>query len=220
VLDFGLARINAETIGPEAPSATALTAPGMIAGTPHYMAPEQIEGGPDEDSRADIFAFGCVLYEMVTGKRAFEGPTAASAMAAVLEREPPLLSEIGPPALVRLLKRCLAKDPEARYQSVRDLRADLEWAATESTAGKRAEPAKPRTAWLPWAAAAALALALAAGIFLRFHHESAARATNLSLAVPEGNVGRYVSLSPDGRTLGCEALCAIFSAAARNPRGF
>jgi serine/threonine protein kinase len=94
-----------------------------------YMAPEQLEG-KEVDARTDIFAFGAVVYEMATGKKAFEGKSQASLIAAILEREPPAMSSLQPmtpPALDRGVKKCLAKDPDERWQSTSDLKTNLEW---------------------------------------------------------------------------------------------
>jgi serine/threonine protein kinase len=134
VLDFGLAKLagkprptsedsNVSTItqGP--------TEPGMVIGTVEYMSPEQIKG-KDADARTDIFAFGAVLYEMVTGKRAFQGKSQISVMSAILEKEPEPISAVQPrtpPALDHVIKRALAKDPEDRWQSAADLKAELKW---------------------------------------------------------------------------------------------
>jgi serine/threonine protein kinase len=108
--------------------AAALTSEGTILGTPQYMAPEQYEG-KEADERSDIFAFGCVVYEMVTGKRCFDGKTKASLIASVLGGEPAPMSTLvpvtPPAALERLVKRCIEKDPEDRYQSMRDVVLDL-----------------------------------------------------------------------------------------------
>ena len=113
VLDFGLAKIK-QSASAAGDAPTILTTEGTIAGTLFYMAPEQLQGKPDVDSRADIFAFGCVLYEMLTGKRAFGGTSVASVIAAILEREPEPLSTT--PPLDRVIRTCLAKDPaEASY---------------------------------------------------------------------------------------------------------
>ena len=122
LLDFGLAKLKQE-VAPanvplsELPTANdPLTAQGTIVGTLQYMAPEQLEG-KEVDARTDIFAFGAVVYEMATGKRAFEGKSQASLMAAILEREPPPMSSLQPmtpPALDRVVKKCLAKEPEKR----------------------------------------------------------------------------------------------------------
>jgi serine/threonine protein kinase len=129
VLDFGLAKTAPRVAGSDDVTRMpdALTGEGTILGTPQYMAPEQYEG-IEADSRSDIFAFGCVVYEMVTGKRCFEGKTRASLIAAVLGGEPVPMSSlqpVTPAALERLVKRCIEKDPEDRYQSMRDVVLDL-----------------------------------------------------------------------------------------------
>ena len=101
-----------------------LTEEGVILGTLQYMAPEQLEG-KEADARSDIFAFGAVVYEMATGKKAFEGQSRASVIAAILEREPPPLTTLDPmtpAALDRVVKKCLAKDPDRRWQSAQDLK--------------------------------------------------------------------------------------------------
>src|SRR5229473_3483342 len=125
LLDFGLAKLGPAVKADEATMTMALTGKGEILGTILYMSPEQLQG-KDADARSDIFAFGLVLYEMLTGKRAFEGATPASIIAAILERPAPSVADVAPPALDRVLKRCLEKDPENRWQSARDLKAALE----------------------------------------------------------------------------------------------
>jgi len=123
VLDFGLARIeqskaaaaNNETL------TRALTQEGAIVGTLQYMAPEQLQGKP-VDTRADIFAFGCVLYGMLTGKRAFDGSNTASVIAGILERPAPSVGAVAPASLDWALQRCMAKDPDERWQTATDLR--------------------------------------------------------------------------------------------------
>src|SRR5499427_5019128 len=124
LLDFGLAK-QVQPVGSEATVTKGLTVAGSILGTVQYMAPEQLQGKP-VDARSDLFSFGCVLYEMLTGKRAFEGVNAPSVIAAVLEREPAPL-EVSPP-LARVVKSCLAKDPEERIQTARDVKTALQWA--------------------------------------------------------------------------------------------
>ena len=132
LLDFGLAKLRHDA-GPtplsQLPTAKeAITAQGMILGTLQYMAPEQLEG-KEADARTDIFAFGVVVYEMATGKKAFEGKSQASLIAKILETDPaPICSfqPMTPPALDRVVKRCLAKDPDDRWQSARDLEAETE----------------------------------------------------------------------------------------------
>jgi len=123
LLDFGLAKARPQPAmlpQPAAPTASlGLTAEGTLVATFHFMAPEQLEG-KDADARSDIFALGAVLYEMATGRKAFEGKTAASVMAAILEREPQPITAIQPlasPALDRLVRTCLGKDPEERLQA-------------------------------------------------------------------------------------------------------
>jgi serine/threonine-protein kinase len=162
LLDFGLARL-APRHERDAEAATQSVS-GMVVGTAPYMAPEQVEGRP-VDGRTDLFAFGCVLYEMLTGTRAFEGTSAASVMAAVLEHEPRAASTLQPaisPAVERVITRCLAKDPEARWQSAADLAADLRW-VRETRAGAAAAPgttqSRPRRV-------VRLASAVAAGVAL------------------------------------------------------
>jgi eukaryotic-like serine/threonine-protein kinase len=138
LLDFGLAKAMTPAIATASATTRSpdLTAPGLIVGTVQYMAPEQVEG-KEADGRTDIFAFGTVLFEMLTGKKAFEADSNAGLMAAILEREPPLLSSVQPlatPALDRLVGTCLAKDPDDRWQTARDLLRELQWLADPDTA--------------------------------------------------------------------------------------
>ena len=161
LMDFGLARAAGLGAAPgimtESPTVSRpLTAEGTIVGTFQYMAPEQLEG-KEADARADLWALGCVLYEMATGKRAFEGDSQASLIAAILEHEPRPIAELkprSPPALERVVKRCLAKDPECRWQSARDLMHELQWiAAAGSQAGApAAAPARHRRGAMGWLA--------------------------------------------------------------------
>ncbi len=130
ILDFGLAKLRSR-LGPEAPrgdGATVSTATdaGIVLGTPGYMAPEQVKGAP-ADHRADIFSLGVVLYEMLSGKRPFRGDTNAEVMTAILREDPPELATRGiPPGLEQVVRRCLEKRPEDRFQSARDLAFALE----------------------------------------------------------------------------------------------
>ncbi|MFY9530269.1 MAG: serine/threonine-protein kinase, partial [Candidatus Acidiferrales bacterium] len=137
LLDFGLAKLKQE-VAPanvqlsELPTANdPLTAQGTIVGTLQYIAPEQLEG-KEVDAHTDIFAFGAVVYEMATGKRAFEGKSQASVISAIMSSDPPPMSSLQPmtpPALDRVVKRCLAKEPDERCQSAKDLTDDLKWIA-------------------------------------------------------------------------------------------
>jgi eukaryotic-like serine/threonine-protein kinase len=162
LMDFGLAKTAVATPSESSSSLTVtlstpmathpLTAQGTVVGTFQYMSPEQVEG-KEADSRSDIFALGAVLYEMVTGKRAFEGKTAASAMAAVLEREPAPISSIqpmAPPALERLIKICLAKDPEERWQTAHDVKLQLREIAQSGSQSGAPALAAPRKTGKPW----------------------------------------------------------------------
>jgi Tol biopolymer transport system component len=141
LLDFGLAKSAPSAIGASVASILpttplGLTAQGTILGTFQYMAPEQIEG-QEADARTDVFAFGALLYEMTTGRRAFEGKTQASLIAAILGSEPPAMSTLqtlSPASLDRLVTRCLAKDPDRRWQSARDIALELEWIASGASA--------------------------------------------------------------------------------------
>jgi Tol biopolymer transport system component/predicted Ser/Thr protein kinase len=122
LLDFGLAKQTAPLN--ETDVTRALTGKGQILGTLQYMSPEQVQG-KEVDARSDLFSFGCVLYEMLTGKRAFGGESPASVIAAILEREPAPLEVARP--LDRVVRRSLAKDPDQRFQTARDLKAALSW---------------------------------------------------------------------------------------------
>ena len=169
VLDFGLAKLarpeeNHDTV---ATLASPATLPGMVLGTVGYMSPEQVRG-ESSDARSDIFSFGAVLYEMLTGKRAFKRETSAETMTAVLREEPPELIETGwqgPLGLQRILTRCLEKSVERRFQSASDLAFAIEsLGGTSST--KTAPQLKLKRAWLPWTFVALGLLALGAGLWL------------------------------------------------------
>ncbi|HEY6064957.1 MAG TPA: protein kinase, partial [Thermoanaerobaculia bacterium] len=215
LLDFGLARI----LEPEAPeqrsiaeTATGpLTEQGTVLGTLAYMAPEQLEGRP-ADARADVFAFGAVVYEMATGRPAFGGDSRAALMVSVLSADPPPISRLAPltpPALERLVRICLSKSPADRWQSMHDVSLQLRNLPEASAAGPAA--AAPRSGWravLPWVVAGALALSLAAAFLLRPRPAAApSAAVRLLVAPPPGGqfLGsletRAYAFSPDGREL-------------------
>jgi serine/threonine-protein kinase len=170
LLDFGLAKTaDARTAGgstllPTTPAN--LTAKGTIFGTFQYMAPEQLEGD-EADARTDIFAFGAVVYEMVTGRKAFEGKSQASLTAKILESDPPSMSSLQPmtPVMLdRVVNKCLAKNPDARWQSAADLATELQWVSEPLTAvglGSAAASTTRSLVW-PWAMLAIIASALAA----------------------------------------------------------
>ncbi len=149
ILDFGLAKLTRpETAGSpltQAPTATAGTEPGVLLGTLGYMSPEQVRGKP-ADARSDIFSFGAILYEMLSGKRAFHGDSTADTISAILTKEPPDLSITNrniSPGLERVVRHCLEKGPEQRFQSARDLAFDLE-ALSDVSAPALAPRARPR----------------------------------------------------------------------------
>ena len=171
VLDFGLAKLASSTESQEA--AVTLTSPatlpGTVMGTVGYMSPEQVRGEPT-DARSDIFSFGAVLYEMLTGKRAFKRDTAAETMTAILREEPPELSEIawpGPPGLQRILGRCLEKNLERRFRSASDLAFAIE--SLSGTSATTPVPGigrpKAKRVWLLWAVTSLGVLALTAAVW-------------------------------------------------------
>jgi serine/threonine protein kinase len=195
LLDFGLAK-HATPVRSESTVTNGLTAAGSILGTVQYMSPEQLQGKP-VDARSDLFSFGCVLYELLTGRRAFEGENPASVIAAVLEREPAPL-EISPP-LDRVVERCLAKDPDARFQTAVDLKAALKWAVEQTPLVK---PATRR--WMAAAVAVGVCTAaLAVALWAPWRKPSAEPSSykfTIDLTQEEGYRGGF-KLSPDGRQI-------------------
>ena len=177
LLDFGLAKPIAPAIRSTGASAITrdVTAEGTILGTVQYMSPEQLEGRT-ADARTDIFAFGAVVYEMVAGRKAFEGGSPASVIGAILKDEPRPLDEsqpLTPPLLDHIVRRCLAKDPDERWQSAADLARELRWLAHSSPAARALPTANtrprlfsvlrsPTFAWLTTAAVAVAALTISA----------------------------------------------------------
>ena len=203
LLDFGLAKQTILAGEIDTTLTDRVTAAGTILGTLQYMSPEQLQSKP-ADARSDLFSFGCVLYEMLTGKAAFEGENPASVIAAILEREPKPL-EVSPP-LDRVVKRCMAKDPEQRFQSALDLKTALEWAVEQVPV-----PEATKRRW--WgAAAAALVLGLAGGWALWHSPQKIVeqRALRFQIVPPEGvrfgATAASLSASPDGRYLTYNAI--------------
>jgi eukaryotic-like serine/threonine-protein kinase len=217
LLDFGLAKLQqqarATASGSAIPAAGPnTTAPGMVLGTMQYMSPEQLEG-KEADARTDIFAFGAVLYEMLTGRKAFEGKSQPHLIAAIVSATPEPISKTQPstpPALDFLVKRCLAKDPEQRLQTATDLVWELEWIAggsaetgASSPRGVRREGA--RIARLALAAVTLLVVAMSA-IALTSPEGVAPRAdTRFLIDVPDMPVAEAVAVSPDGETIAYSA---------------
>jgi serine/threonine protein kinase len=201
LLDFGLAKSAgiAATVVADETVTKALTGQNEIVGTLQYMSPEQLQGTVREvDVRTDIFSFGLVLYEIVTGKLAFDGPSPASVSAAILERPAPSIAAVAPPALDRLLQRCLAKDPDERWQTARDLCAELEWIASAPATPTASSPTRR---WpLLVGALALLALALGDMYWLRRTPPPLpAPRLKIALAAPADDVWNSFRLSPDGK---------------------
>ena len=187
LMDFGLAKgmaaanpVSAElTATMTSPHPTPLTTQGTIVGTFQYMAPEQVEG-KEADARSDIFSLGTVLYEMACGRRAFDGKTLVSVAAAILEKEPePIrtVQPLTPPALERLIRKCMAKDPDDRWQNASDLASELKWIAEGGEAsGTYIAPSLPkrgmseRIAWIVASLGVSAALALA-GLHFSSHEQ-------------------------------------------------
>ena len=170
ILDFGLAKLmqrQPDADGSE-PTQTVGTDPGVVMGTAGYMSPEQVRG-KTVDHRTDIFSFGAILYEMLSGKRAFQRSTSAETMTAILHDDPPSISQVvqtAPAGLQRVVHRCLEKNPEQRFQSASDMAFALE-ALSDSGSSSPVAPTAPgsRSRWI-WAAAAGFAVALIAALFL------------------------------------------------------
>jgi eukaryotic-like serine/threonine-protein kinase len=224
ILDFGLAKWHGSNSDAAISAAAAtvhptLTQVGTVVGTIQYMAPEQVEGKP-ADARSDLFALGAILYEITTGRKAFEGNSPSGVMAAILTSEPaPIatLRSVVPAAFDRVVRKCLVKDPDRRWQTAGDLRDELKWieedlnarhsAATETVDG-RSTTARNRAMVLVGFMLAAVALALI-GVRSVRRTDSGAHATRLLLAAPDkvtfgaalNEVNAMIALSPDGRQL-------------------
>ncbi|MCG6928357.1 MAG: protein kinase [Acidobacteria bacterium] len=222
LLDFGLARhqvsesqVKSESFSralTETPSSAPLTVEGTILGTFQYMPPEQIEG-QEADARSDIFAFGAVLYEMATGRKAFEGRTQASLIGSIMHSQPEPVSKLvplGPPAFDRVVETCLAKDPEDRFGTAHDVGLQLKWIAEGgSQVGLPAPVAarrknRERLAW-GLAAAAAIASVAFAVLWVRRAPETP-QVIRFQVPAPDGlPVVGSPRLSPDGRYVAFQA---------------
>jgi eukaryotic-like serine/threonine-protein kinase len=226
LLDFGLAKLKQEAVPANVPLSelpTAndpLTAEGSIVGTMQYMAPEQLEG-KEVDARTDIFAFGAVVYEMATHKRAFEGDSQASVISAIMTSEPPpiaLLRPMTPPALDRLVKKCLRKDRDDRWQSARDITDELKWIEsgdshavvaepTAGTKGVRVFEGRGRILTLGAFLFALLVMGLAVWNLKPAPTEPPKVVSRFTITLPPGeelaglNSGPAVAVSPDGTHL-------------------
>jgi Tol biopolymer transport system component len=219
LLDFGLAKAIAPltpqsglTSLPTMVTPQNLTQQGTILGTFQYMAPEQLEGG-DADARSDIFALGAVLYEMATGQKAFQGKSQASLIGSILKDDPPAVSSLAPmtpPALDRVIKTCLAKDAENRFQTAHDVKLQLQWIAEGGSQAGVPAPVVTRRKnreKLAWAVAGAAVLAaLALGIGFVRRAPAPRRMVRFDIATPEGiTTIDAPRISPDGRYLAFNA---------------
>ncbi|MGC2818058.1 MAG: protein kinase [Candidatus Sulfotelmatobacter sp.] len=228
LMDFGLAKpkisIAAEAVGPFTPSTptvnlasltaavSPLTQKGSIVGTFQYMAPELLQGA-EADARSDLFSFGCVLYEMVTGRRAFEGKSQLSVFSSILEKDPEPISAsqpLAPPMLDRVVRACLAKDPADRIQSAHDVAMDLRWVGESALRESEEPPAEFKKSWAVWAAAVLVAFIVLAGFAGYRWAKSSANSISLHAQIPPpdkfsldttGDAGGMPVLSPQGDKL-------------------
>ena len=197
LLDFGLAKTSAAAPREQQATATlTVTAEHKVVGTPRYMAPEQVEGRP-VDHRADIFAFGCVLYEMIAGKPAFQGQSPETVLSAVLDCDSRDFDELQPLLVVKeIVKGCLRRDPDARWQSAHDIRMALPLAAASG-------PAAALRTWprvVPWVLVALCVVAAALAFALRPRAPRPEQMVALTVLAPEGTKSiREARISPDGR---------------------
>src|SRR5258706_12108628 len=234
ILDFGLAKLTSATDGTqsqtEVPTRKVNTDPGTVMGTMGYMSPEQLKGQP-ADHRSDIFSFGAILYEMLSGKRAFRGDSMAETMSAILREDPPDLSETNrtvPPALERVVRHCLEKNPAERFQSARDLAFALESVSGSATSSGQTAAMSAITApesdaavglsrWagnlrVAWIVAAVLVVALLAALGLLYFNrsETNSRALRLPFNPPRElsfnhTIAQPVVVAPDGQRLALHA---------------
>jgi len=216
ILDFGLAKLtgadNSESRA-EAPTRRVNTDPGMVMGTIGYMSPEQVRGKP-ADHRSDIFSFGAILYEMLSGRRAFRGESTADTISAILREDPPELSSTNRsvnPAIERVVNHCLEKNPEERFNSARDLAFALEALSGPATASgdtttllsQLPTSKRKRRALIPWLVAGALLIACVALAMLYFWPRAVdKRPITFAIEMPE-KVSEilFPTISPDGRLI-------------------
>ncbi len=205
ILDFGLAKLtDANTASADGPTVSLRehTEPGLVLGTVGYMSPEQVRG-KEADHRADIFAFGAILYEMLTGQRAFRKPTSTETMTAILNEDPTNVSKIvpgTPPALLRIVHRCLEKSPVQRFQSASDMAFALEAASDSgSTASLAVRQLFPDKGWI-WLAAAGVAIAIAVALVLWWRQPPAVPAVEAVTQLTDDGEAKWIydNLLTDG----------------------
>lgn len=217
ILDFGLAKLtqpDGNQQQTDIPTRRVDTDPGVVMGTVGYMSPEQLRGRA-VDQRSDIFSFGAILYEMLSGRRAFHGESAAETMSAILKEDPPELSDTNKtvsPALERIVSHCLEKNPEGRFHSARDIAFALEALSGSTTPSETAIAAalpaarRPGRVWLPWAIAGAAVLLAAAAFawpyFRRSPSGEITEATRFIIPMPDkALILTPPVISPDGRRI-------------------
>jgi serine/threonine protein kinase len=219
ILDFGLAKLTRPDAAVPSDAATlaSQTEPGVVMGTAGYMSPEQVKEQV-ADHRSDLFSFGAILYEMLSGKRAFQGETSVETMSAILKEDPPEFAETNrgvPPALDRIVRHCLEKNPEERFQSARDVAFALGALSDSGSAATRAITNEARPAWRSRMRVAAdvalLGIALSLSLLLARHSEKAGSSVQASILPPPGegfwsNITQPAAISPDGKFLAIIAM--------------
>src|SRR3984885_3792968 len=217
ILDFGLAKLVRQegALAADAATLASQTEPGVVMGTIGYMSPEQVKGLA-ADHRSDLFSFGAILYEMLSGKRAFHGDSSVETMSAILKEDPPELAEANravPPALDRIGRHCLEKNPEERFQSARDVAFALGALSDSSSATTGAVTVGARRAWRLWLriAAEVALLGIAVSLLLARHSEKPQPSILGSVLPPPGdgfwaNLTQTAAISPDGKFLAVIAM--------------
>ncbi len=217
ILDFGLAKLTLPqaTLSSDAATMASQTETGVVMGTVGYMSPEQVKGQV-ADHRSDLFNFGAILYEMLSGKRAFHKPTSAETATAILNEDPVALAQVAPavsPGLQRIAQRCLEKNPEQRFQSASDLAFALGALSESGSSSMAPVEATGRRAWWPYLRVAAEVVLLVIALGLLFSRPSEKRDASLLAAIPPppgdgfwANITEPAAISPDGRFLAIIAM--------------
>jgi len=203
ILDFGLAKLT-RSEGEGAETVSHQTEAGTVLGTVGYMSPEQVRG-KTADHRSDVFSFGAILYEMLSGRQAFKGETAADTMSAILREEPQQLTQTNrsiSPGLERIVQHCLEKNPEERFQSARDIAFDLQLLSGQTPSGIQAAavPQRQLAKWWKPAAVATVIVAAAVAGYLLGGRSASSRLKFMQLTFQRGSI-RSAAFAPDGQTV-------------------